>query len=474
MIEQHSRRTKIVNSFEGKALLAQDASEVRNQDVDVFRLVYEAPLIGPIQGFIKALRAKGQKGENSTVMLDLASWTQAVVSNLAAPREVSFGERLTVSSAELPSTIRLKSAGWDRLFKADAKVFIGSGNVVLRTIRCSKDQAELEVTQGGVIYPEMDVTIPDTRRDPERFKIDVAELKGLIEEGVDYLIVSGQWTLPYLLDFRRKLAAQHGDNTPWLLVKVDSGEVYERLPELLAHLEGVVISRREMALTINPVTVPMITKEIIQRCNDHAKIVLTASEMLASMRHNVTPTRAEVSDVANAVIDGTDAVLLSEEVANGRFGTKAVEVMARIITDIEGANINVQPNWIKHTPTVANEMDAIAYHALRTAERIGARAIVTITKAGNTPLKLASFRAPVPIIAVTFSAAVKRRLAMVRGVQTLLLDIDPNIDQVLPIVNDQLVRDSWLKAGDAVIFVAITLSPVGKEASNLFTIQNLS
>jgi len=234
-----------------------------------------------------------------------------------------------------------------------------------------------------------------------------------------------------------------------------------------------VISRREMALTLNPVTVPMITKEIIQRCNDEAKIVLTASEMLASMRHNVTPTRAEVSDIANAVIDGTDAVLLSEEVANGRFGDKAVEVMARIIIDIESAATNIKPNWIKHTPTVANEMDAIAYHALRSAERVGAKAIVTITKNGNTPLKLASFRAPVPIIAVTFSAAVKRRLAIVRGVQTLLLDIDPNIDQVLPIVNDQLVRSSWLQAGDAVIFVAITLSPVGREASNLFTIQTL-
>ena len=473
MIKQHSRRTKIVKSFEGKALLGNSARSADDHDVDVFRLVYDAQLIAPIQDFIHALRGKGQRGLESTVMLDIASWTQAVVSNLAAPREVTFGERLTFSATELPGAITLKSATWDHLFKHDAKVFIGAGNVVLRTLSCSQDQAELEVSQGGTIFPDMDVTIPDTRRDPERAKIDVADLSSLIQEGVDYLIVSGQWTLPYLLDFRRKLTAAHGDNTPWLLVKVDSGEVYEKLPELLPHLEGVVISRREMALTLNPVTVPMITKEIIQRCNDEAKIVLTASEMLASMRHNVTPTRAEVSDIANAVIDGTDAVLLSEEVANGRFGDKAVEVMARIIIDIESAATNIKPNWIKHTPTVANEMDAIAYHALRSAERVGAKAIVTITKNGNTPLKLASFRAPVPIIAVTFSAAVKRRLAIVRGVQTLLLDIDPNIDQVLPIVNDQLVRSSWLQAGDAVIFVAITLSPVGREASNLFTIQTL-
>jgi pyruvate kinase len=192
------------------------------------------------------------------------------------------------------------------------------------------------------------------------------------------------------------------------------------------------------------------------------------------MRRNVTPTRAEVSDVANAVIDGTDAVMLSEEVANGKYGAKAVEVMSRIITDIEARATNVQLNWVKRAPKVANEMDAIAYHALRTAERIKAKAIVTITKAGNTARKLASFRAPVPIIAVTFSPAVMQRLSLVRGVECMLLDVAPNLDEVLPVVNDQLVRESWLKPGDQVIFVAISLSPVGRESSNLFTVQTLS
>jgi pyruvate kinase len=217
----------------------------------------------------------------------------------------------------------------------------------------------------------------------------------------------------------------------------------------------------------------MITKEIIQLCNDGAKVVVTASEMLASMRRNVTPTRAEVSDVANAVLDGTDAVVLSEEVANGKYGAQAVQVMQRIIDDIE-ERAHVRPNWTKHTPRVENEMDSIAYHAYRTAERVKAKAIVTITKAGNTALKLASYRAPVPVIAVTFSEYAQRRLSIVRGVDTLLLDIDPNIDEVLPLVNDQLVRSSWLKAGDPIVFVAITLSPVGRESSNLFTVQILS
>jgi pyruvate kinase len=195
--------------------------------------------------------------------------------------------------------------------------------------------------------------------------------------------------------------------------------------------------------------------------------------MLASMRRNNTPTRAEVSDVANAVLDGTDAVVLSEEVANGKYGEQAVAVMHRIIRDIEEGH-KIKPNWIKHQPSVETEMDAIAYQAYRTAERVQAKAIACITKAGNTAVKLATFRAPIPIIAVTFSPAVVRKLSLVRGVEALLLDVDPRIDEVLPVVNDKLVRGSWLRAGDPIIFVSITLSSVGRESSNLFSVQHLS
>ncbi len=474
MIEKNQRRTKVVKSFEGKALNPKEAELAAHQDVDVLRLVYERPTVPAIREFVRTIKGQPDKDQRKPLMLDIASWTQALVTGLTAPRDVAFGERLHLAPAAGGNAIAIKTELWDRLFVVDAKVFIGSGNVALRTVSVHKDRVELEVTQGGTIYPDMDVIIPETRRDPTRQAASAQELGELIRDGIDYLIIPGQWTAPTISEFRATLAKNHGDAAPWLIVKVDSEGVYERLSELAPHVDGVLISRREMALTMNPANVPMITKEIIQFCADAAKVVITASEMLASMRRNSTPTRGEVSDVANAVLDGTDAVMLSEEVASGRYGDKAVEVMARIIRDIETSSVAVRPNWLRHTPAIANEMDAIAFNALKTAERLKAKAIVTITKAGNTALKLASFRAPVPIIAVTFSEAVLRRLSLVRGVQSLLLDIDPNLDEVLPLVNDQLVRYSWLKGGDNVIFVAITLSPVGRESSNLLTVQTLT
>lgn len=476
MIEQNSRRTKIVKSFEGNALTPAEAENAAKQEIDVIRLVYAPKSVKAIREFIKTVKGLRTAENCLPVMLDVSSWTQGTIHGLKEAKEVAFGDKVVLVPAGKSTeagAFQVKSDMWERLFAADAKVFVGSGNVVLKVTTARPDRVELEATQGGTIFPEMEVAVPETRRDPDRLKVTVEELKELLEEGTDYLVISGQWSPAQIREFRDKLQKSYGDKASWLIVKVDSGEVFERLPTLMAEVDGVLISRREMSLTINPATIPMVTKEIIQLCNDQAKVVVTASEMLASMRRNATPTRAEVSDVANAVLDGTDAVVVSEEVANGKYGMQAVQVMHRIIRDIE-ERVHVRPNWIKHSPKVESEMDAIAYNAYRTAERIKAKAIVTITKAGNTALKLASYRAPVPIIAVTFSENALRRLSIVRGVETLLLDIDPNLDEVLPLVNDHLVRSSWLKAGDPIIFVAITLSPVGRESSNLFTIQNLT
>lgn len=472
MIEQKARRTKVIKSFEGHALTPAEAEQLAREEIDVVRLVYKPEATSQIQAFLAALGER--RGENDVaIMLDVSGWTQGVIYGLTHPIEVASGDCLSFAPVGAAGRVHVQTEHWSQLFTLGAKVFLGTGMIALKVKSVSADQAELEVVVGGTIYPEMEVIVPDTRKDPERYNVDLNDLAKVIACGLDYLIVPGQWSPAKMADFRAALVARYNDRAPWLIVKVDSGDVYDSLESLMPTVDGVLISRREMSLTMNAATVPMITKEIIQLCNDDAKVVVTASEMLASMRRNSTPTRAEVSDIANAVIDGTDAVVLSEEVSGGRYGANAVAVMHRIISDIEDRDA-FRPNWLKGLPAVNNEVDAVAYSAYRTAHRIKAKALVTITKEGNTALKLASFRPPIPIIAVTFSEAVKRRLAVVRGVETLLLEIDPNLDEVLPMVNDHLLRSSWLKPGDSIIFVAITLSPVGRESSNLLTVQTLS
>jgi pyruvate kinase len=219
-------------------------------------------------------------------------------------------------------------------------------------------------------------------------------------------------------------------------------------------------------------TIPMVCKEIIRECNQTAKLVLMESDMLASMRSNPSPTRAEVSDLANAAIDGTDAVILSEELALGKYPLKAATLCQNVIGTVE-ANGDVELNWQRNAPAIQNEFDAVAFHAYKTAERLQAKAIVCITKTGNTALRIASFRSAIPVIAVTFSEPVKRKLSIIRGVHAIVLDEIPSLDEVLSVLNERLKAFSWLTSGDQIIFTTVSLSPLGDKASNLFTIQRL-
>lgn len=484
-LTKDGRRTKIVWSFESRVLDDARAEQVLGEDVDALRLVLNRATAEQMPRFIDQLRSgfeKFKKNGGTTkktmppIMIDLQEGARASIVGLAEPKEITFGESVTIGEVGSRATFEIQSRQWDGLFKKDALIYIGYGNVVLRVTASVGRKIEAETVQGGTVYPDTDMHVPATRKLPVLADYKSPELDGLLAKGFDFLVLPGVESSEEIQDFRKFVAAQSKSfgmaSAPWMILRVDSVGIYEKLDQLLEVVDGVLISRKDLALSMNPAQIPMITKEIIQRCNDHAKLVLTASEMLGSMRRNVTPTRAEVSDIANAVIDGTDAVILSEEVAHGKYAAQALQVMRRTIEDIE-SKTGEEPNWVKLAPTVATEMDAVSFAAYRTARRVQAKAIVCITKAGNTALKLASFRAPVPIIAVTFSSDVLRKLSVVRGVDGLVLDVDPKIDDVLPVVNDRLLRDSWLKAGDRIIFISVTISSLGREASNLFTVQQL-
>jgi pyruvate kinase len=286
---------------------------------------------------------------------------------------------------------------------------------------------------------------------------------------VDYLVLPGAY-LDQILHTKEVLSSFK--NSPWVIGKIDSYAIYEKLDDLLDSVDGVMICRRELSLTTHPATVPMLGKQITQKSFEKAKLVIMASEVLASMRHNPTPTRAEVSDIANAVIDGCDGVVLSEEVELGPYQERAYEVCHSIISDIENET-QISINWQRGAFEIANELDAVSYYAYQTAERLKAKAIVCITKTGNTAMRLSSFRLAIPIIAITFTERIRRRLSLIRGVTPLVLDTDPNLDEILPAIHDRLRRESWLNKGDPIVFVTVTISSMGSEASNLFSIQRV-
>ena len=475
MIQENAPHTKIIWSFSSRVLDEELAQRIAHEKVDGVRLAFHGDSEDRIPKFIEQFRKahNPQKTDQAAIMVDLSDGARAQVAELQEAKEILFGNLVTMApvGSKTDAHFKVQCRTWEGIFRDGAMVYMGYGHVVMKVKDVSKEQVTLEVIQGGTIFPSMDIHIPETRARRSLDSIDDIHLQKICDLHIEYVVLPGIREAKEIETFKARLTKFTKDR-PWLVLRIDSMDVYNKLDELLPLVDGILISRRELALTTNPATIPMLTKEINQKADDHAKIVLTASEMLGSMRRGPTPTRAEVSDIANAINDGSDALVLSEDVANGPYAVQALRVMDRIILDTEKRSAS-ELNWLKVSPSVDTGMDAIAYNAYLTAERVGAKAIVCVTKEGNTAMRLASFRAPVPVIAVTFSERVAKKLSLARGVQALVLKMDPNIGEVLPIVNEQLVRQSWLKPGDKIVFVSITISSVSAKGSNLFTVQEL-
>ncbi|MBI2603618.1 MAG: hypothetical protein HYW48_11250 [Deltaproteobacteria bacterium] len=466
-------QTKVVWSMEAPFTDLKGGVSLKNAEFDALRLIYSEEGSEKIAEF---LQNATQKLHNDTkppaILVDFSEVDRITVSAVGEHAEFVYDSIVKIGSADAKKAdIRVTCQKWEKTFTPDATVYIGFGDLVLKILEVKAKSFKAKVVQGGTIKEGMDVYVEETRKNPTLFDLSKINVNLFKDTEIDYVILPGISNPREIALIRKKIELEL-KVAPWLILRVDNSQAYSNIQALLPHVDGIMISRRELALSLDPALVPIASKEMIHACHEKAKMVMIASDMLGSMRYNATPTRAEVSDVANAVIDGTDAVVLAEDLSLGPYAERSLSLCKHIIRDIEDQE-NIHINWYQKDFVATNEFDAVAFHAYKTAQRVKAKAIVCITKHGNTAVRLASFQVPIPIIAVTFSQRTHRRLSLVRGVTSLLLDTSPNLDEVLPIVSERLLKNDWLKAGDSIVFVTVSLSSIAYEASNLFTIQQL-
>ncbi|MGE0171509.1 MAG: pyruvate kinase [Oligoflexales bacterium] len=471
MLQKNQRQTRVVWSFESSCFSEELLEIIASEEVDAIRLVPESGQLAETIDFMKKLRAKLTSAQKKCpIILDVLAKNSATVVNLDAPKEVLFGQTLSGSAPGKGGDIEIKTENLSTLFPGDVLAYLGNGAVILRVVP-TKSGIQFEVVQGGLIYPEMSISIPESNLSPKLLDIPAEEIDLILKNDIDAIVVPGFSDAEDLKGLKQKL--DKSKSPPWLILKIASEAGYRNIQNTLPLVRGVLVSRVELAMSLDPAQVPMATKEIIQICNEHGKVVLVASEILGSMRHNATPTRAEISDIANAVLDGADAVVLSEDLPYGRYAQRGLVLARKTILDTENSETSLGKGIEGRKPKINDVLATITYAAYRAAHRNNAKALVCISKEGNTALLLSSFRTPIPIIAVTLSEDVVRRLGLVRGVEGLFLQEAPGIDEVLPLINERLIKGSWLKSGDKIVFVSVTISSIGETASNLFTVQTL-
>lgn len=330
-------------------------------------------------------------------------------------------------------------------------VLIDDGLIGLEVKEVTSNEIICVVKNGGDILPNKGINLPGVDVNlPGLTEKDVSDIIFAIEQGFDFIAASFVRKPADVLEIRRILE-EHGADID-IIAKIENRAGVKNLDEILKVSDGIMVARGDLGVEIPAEEVPIVQKMIIDKCNKAGKPVITATQMLDSMVRNPRPTRAEASDVANAIFDGTDAVMLSGETASGKYPVQAVETMARIASKAETAvKYNVKAKGVLTLPTIT---DAISHASFNIAHDLKAGAIITPTTSGYTAKMVSKYRPKAPIIAATPSPKVRRKLCLVWGVHSVLIPKTTGTDEMVGKAVSAALKEHLIKCGDLVVVTA--------------------
>jgi pyruvate kinase len=365
------------------------------------------------------------------------------------------GSPFTITTQPVEGTSEIACTNYTdfaRDVKAGDRVLLADGALQLEVISSDGIAAKCRIIHGGPISDRKGINLPGVRiSTPSLSKKDIADVHFAVEQGVDFIALSFVRTAKDVLRLRHLL--DELDATQPIVAKIEKPEALQNLDTIIEEADGIMVARGDLGVEMALERVPAIQKSIIARTRDLGKFVITATQMLESMIENPLPTRAEVSDIANAIYDGTSAVMLSGETSIGKYPIEAVKLMAGIATETELAvkKEGFREVRLRVDPTTPQILADAAFHVARSAE-VSALAVGTFT--GATAKLLSRYRPPVPIYAFTAGERVARQLSIIYGVDAIVAPLCESTDKMLFEMEKALVTTGRVKPGDNVIFLA--------------------
>ena len=471
------RRAKIVATL-GPA--SSDSNTIENlikAGVNVFRFNFSHGSKEDHRARFDIVRAASEKlGQAVAILQDLQGPKLRVGKFPEGHITIEKGQdvilRLEMNKAPMVQTGTKPIIGYnyDRLARevqVGHRILMDDGNIEVVVTGIKDDDILAQVVFGGLLKDHKGMNFPDTRITIEAFTPkDREDLLFGMQLGVDYVALS---FVRSAADVRaiQKYMHVHKKNIP-VIAKIEKSEAIANFQEIMAVTDAVMVARGDLAVEVGTAQVPTLQKQIIRECNLHGIPVITATQMLESMISLPRPTRAEASDVANAILDGTDAVMLSAESASGKFPVLAVSVMHNIILETElRAHSLSDSSYARPVPSgnghhghpsiqygVPSVVEAIEHAAANLATWIGAKAIACTTHTGQAARALARYRPAVPIMAFTDSPTVERQLALVWGVQTCAIQPSDEIEEIFDLAEEALVKAKIVTKNDLVVLTA--------------------
>jgi pyruvate kinase len=449
-----SRRAKIVCTL-GPATSSQERiTGLISAGLDVARLNLSHGTHEDHREVYHRVRAgAGQTGRSVGVLADLQGPKIRLGTFPGGPVMLVAGEQFTITTEDVPGAEHEASTTYQGLpedVTAGDRVLIDDGNVQLDVVSVSGRRVLTRVVVGGKISNHKGINLPGVNVSaPPLTAKDEIDLRWALEIGVDMVAMSFVRTPDDAL-LARKVMAEAGRQVP-LIAKIEKPEAVAVLPDIVDAFDGIMVARGDLGVELPLEQVPAVQKRAIALARERARPVIVATQMLESMISAPRPTRAEVSDVAGAVVEGADAVMLSAETGVGAYPIEAVSTMARIVVAAEENTLRAEPS-LNRVPTTTG--GAIARAAAEVGAIIGAKALVAFTLTGETARRLARYRSSIPLLAFTTEQATRSQLALTWGVETFIVPTVRHTDDMVREVDRGLLELGRLSTGDKIVIVA--------------------
>ncbi|MBN9643601.1 pyruvate kinase [Corynebacterium mendelii] len=464
------RRTKIVCTL-GPAVASKDAIvELVESGMDVARLNFSHGDYPDHEQNYKWVReATDETGHAVGILADLQGPKIRLGRFKDGPTTWETGEEIRITVDECEGTHDRVSTTYKGLAK-DARpgdrLLVDDGKVGLMCTKVEGNDVVCEVTEGGPVSNNKGVSLPGMNISvPALSDKDIRDLRFALELGVDFIALSFVRS-PSDIDLVHEVMDEVGRRVP-VIAKLEKPEAIDALESIILAFDAIMVARGDLGVEVPLEDVPLVQKRAIQIARENAKPVIVATQMLDSMIENSRPTRAEASDVANAVLDGADAVMLSGEISVGKWPHTTVRTMARIVKTAESMG-GVPP--LSHVPRT--KRGVISYSARDIAERLNARALVAFTSSGDTARRLARLRCSLPLLVFTPNPEVRSQLALTWGAETFLCPQVDNTDEMMGQVNEALRNMEEYTDEDLMVVVAGT-PPGDSGNTNMIRVHRL-
>jgi len=456
------KRTKIICTLGPATNSLEKIIELIHAGMDVARLNFSHGSHSDHKARIEMVREAARRtGKHIAILQDLQG-PKIRIGTLEKTVLLKQGDRFIITIDDIVGSYDRVSTTYKEIVhdvKRGDRILMDDGLLEVKVLDKNEREVITEVVVGGLLKSQKGLNLPGVSMSvPSLSEKDIEDAHFGLDNEVDMIALSfvrSAKDVEQLADIIRSRG-----KTAWIVAKIERPEAIENIDEIIAAANAVMVARGDLGVEMKTSAVPVLQKLIVQKCNAAYKPVIIATQMLESMTENPRPTRAEASDVANAVFDGTDAVMLSGETAAGKYPIETVKTMCEIINNVEAKDIHhllmaerevFAPQSKNHTESV-DLSEAIAISAVDVANKIHAKAIVVLSHTGGTAIKVSKQKPSMPIIVITDNEKVQRLMGLVWGVETIYTQTITSTDDSFRTIETKLAEKAIVKPGDVIVY----------------------